>query len=91
VSDLVGLKVGALIRIYRGSHIHVACRSVCDRDQASWIGKNRPWSLDRSVPRLLVADSTGVQRTKCSYACYNYLRNCVDRLILVAQIPWSAR
>jgi len=36
----------------RGSHIHVACRSVCDRDQEFISVKI---FLDRSVPRLLMA------------------------------------
>ena len=53
----------------RGSHIHVACRSVCDRDQESWSMK--------IVLDLLIApfrgswslDATGVQRTKRTHAC----------------------
>ena len=38
-----------------GSHLRIAARSVCNRDQDSWskmIGENLPWGLDRSLPRL---------------------------------------
>ena len=61
----------------RGSHIRVACRSVCDQDQESWLVKNRPWWLDCSVLRLSIADFMGVQRTRWGESVDNNDSNMV--------------
>ena len=59
---------GIALQVARGSHIRVACRSVCDRDQESWSEKI---VLDRLIAPFRGSwslDFTGVQRTKCSHA-----------------------
>jgi len=71
-------------RFTRGSHIHVACRSVCDRDQESWTVKIVLNHLIALFWGSWLLDSTGVQRTNVATPA-KYLRKCVDRLILVTQ------
>jgi len=69
----------------RGSHIHVACRSVCDWDQESWLVKI---VLDHSIPRLLIA--WFYRSSKDKTLPHSYQRKCFDQLILVAQnSSWS--
>jgi len=75
----------------RGSHIHIACRSICDQDQESWSAKSPLIALFRGSWSL---NSMRVQKTKHSHTP-RYLRKCVDQLILVLRInfvliPWSA-
>ena len=62
----------------KGSHLHIAARSVCNRDRDPWsemIGENLPRGLDHSLPssRLLVACFYKVQRTKLSHASFCYI------------------
>jgi len=75
----------------RGSHIHVACRSVCDQDQESWSVKI---ILDRLITPFQgswLLDSMEVQRSNIAMPA-KYLRKCIDRLILVAQnSSWSLK
>ena len=76
------------IQSTRGSHIHVACRSVCDQDQQIWSAKI---VLDRLIAqfrgsRLILREFKGQNVAMPA----KYLRKCVDRLILVAQnSSWS--
>jgi len=58
-----------------GSHIHVACRSVCDRDQER--------TVKIVLDRLILLEFKGQNVATPA----KYLRKCVDRLILVAQNP----
>ena len=70
----------------RGSHIRVTCRSICDCDHESWSVKIvldhlialfwGSWSLDFKGQNIATPPE--------------YLRKCVDRLILIAQnSSWS--
>jgi len=48
----------------RGSHIHVACRSVCDRDQEFWSVKI---VLDRLIAPFQGSWSFDILRKRCNY------------------------
>lgn len=66
------LKCLILLGSFKGSHLHIARRSICNRDQESWIGENCPWScLSEALDHLIVSfkdswslDFMVVQRTK---------------------------
>ena len=70
----------------RSSHLYSACRSVCDRDQESWLEKI---ILDRLI--IPFGGSWLLDFTEKNVATPPlYPRNCIDQLILVAQIlSWS--
>ena len=67
----------------RGSHLHVACRSICDHDQVLWSAKS---VLDHSLLRLLIAWFPRVKGHIAAVHPWSMIFSSLE----VTLIPWSA-
>jgi len=75
------VSTSALIRPIRGSHLCVACWSVCDRDQEFWPAKKIAWS---SLQKLLIAWFFRDQRSNWTCSSWSFDFCCSE----VTLTPW---